>query len=302
MKKLLLIYNPKAGKAKLHGSLADVIEIFDNAGYQVTVRPTHGPKDTTRFITDYAKDYDRIVISGGDGTLNEGLCGILEAKKTGIEPCPLGYLPTGSTNDFATSLGLPTDPAEAAECAVSGEVFSCDAGFFNGHPFAYVAAFGAFTEVPYATPQKNKNTLGHLAYVLEGIKTLPQIKGIPLTVTTEDRSFSGRYLFGMVSNSNSIGGVNGFFASQQVQFDDGWMELLLIEEPNSLTEQSELLADLLSMNLDSKYLTVLKTRRIVFTAEEPLAWTLDGEFGGTPTEAEICAVTDAYKIVIPKKD
>lgn len=299
MQKLLFIYNPRAGKSKIRSYLADIIELFDRSGYVVTVHPTRRKGDTTRTLKKHAAGYDRVVISGGDGTLNEALCGMrLAAEKWNRLP-DLGYIPAGSTNDFANSLGLPSDPLKAARIAASGEAFSCDAGTFNGHPFAYVAAFGAFTNVSYATPQQSKNSLGHFAYILEGILTLPQIKGIPFTVETDQETFSDKYLYGMVSNSTSVGGISGIYSPNSVSLNDGLLEVLLIKEPRSLAERSELMSDLLRMNLSSRYITTLKTEKINFISDTNVPWTLDGEFGGSPNAAEILALHDAYRVVIP---
>ncbi len=302
MKQMLFIYNPKAGKAKVRAQLADIVEIFDRAGFQVTIRPTRRKGDTARMIQKYGEHFDRIVVSGGDGTLNEALSGIRQAAEKGKIIPELGYLPAGSTNDFAASLGLPADPVRAAKIAADGNSFPCDCGTFNGHPFAYVAAFGAFTKVSYATPQQTKNSLGHFAYVLEGIKSLPQIKGIPLTVQADDKIFTGKYLYGMVSNSNSVGGFNGIYGKNPVSLNDGYLEVLLIKEPRTLADQSELMSDLLRINLNSRHLVATKAKKITFLCEEPLSWTLDGEFGGSPTTAEILAIPHAFRVIVPPEE
>lgn len=302
MKRLLFIYNPKAGKSKIRTVLADIIEIFDKADYSITVRPTRRKGDTARLLNRHAEEFDRIVVSGGDGTLNEALTGIRAAEEKGKKIPDLGYIPTGSTNDFALSLGIPTDPVRAAQVAGTGEIFPCDCGTFNGHPFAYVAAFGAFTKVSYATPQQTKNSLGHLAYVLEGIKSLPQIKGIPFTVQTDRETFSGNYLYGMVSNTNSIGGFSGIYGKESVSLNDGYLEVLLIKEPKTLTEQRELMSDLLRANLQSRHIVALKTQKISFISDENVPWTLDGEFGGEPNAAEILAVKEAFRVAVPPRE
>ncbi len=302
MKKLLFVYNPKAGKAKIRAHLADIVEIFDKAGYDITVRPTRRKGDISRLLSRYTEDFDRIVVSGGDGTLNEALTGIRMGADLGKRVPELGYIPTGSTNDFAASLGIPTDPLRAAQVAASEEAHFCDCGTFNGRPFAYIAAFGAFTEVSYATPQQTKNTLGHFAYILEGIKSLTQIKGIPFTVKTDSETFSDRYLYGMVTNSNSIGGFSGIYGRESVALNDGYLEVLLIKEPRTLADQSELMTDLLRVNLNSRHIVSLKTKEISFLSDTNTPWTLDGEFGGAPNGAEILAVKDAFRVVIPPKD
>ena len=299
MKTLLFIYNPKAGKSKIRGAMADIIEIFDKAGYTVTVRPTKRKGDVARIICRHGDQYERLVVAGGDGTLNEALNGLKQAEEQGKKMPDLGYIPTGSTNDFGLSLKIPTDPVKAATVAVSGVPFPCDTGIFNGHPFAYIAAFGAFTQVSYGTPQGTKNTLGHSAYILEGIKSLPQIKGVPLTVQTDEETFSGTFLYGMVSNTLSLGGITGIFEKENVALDDGLLEVFLLKEPKSIAEQSEMVSDLLQFNFQSPHVKSLKTRKITFIAEDNIPWTLDGEFGGEPNAAEISVAQKAYRILVP---
>ena len=300
MKKLLFIYNPHAGKAKLRTQLAEIVEVFDQNGWVVTVRPTQKAKDATQFLLEGAEEFDRIVVGGGDGTLHEALCGIREAAAAEKKAPPLGFLPAGSTNDFAKSLRIPTEASQAARIAAAGKLFPCDAGSFCGQPFTYVAAFGAFTKVSYSTPQKTKNVLGHFAYLLEGVKELPQIRGIPMTVRAEQEEFSGRYIYGMVSNTASVGGFNGIYSDLQVSLDDGLLEVLLVKEPQTLAERSALLADLMRMNMKSKFITALKTKSITFKPESELSWTLDGEFGGAPAEVEIRVLPHAYSIIVPE--
>lgn len=302
MKKLLFIYNPHAGKAKVRGLLGQLVEIFDRADFEITVRPTRQGGDATRFTEEYCQSFDRIVVSGGDGTLNEALCGIHTAVQKGKTPPALGFIPTGSTNDFAKTLSIPSDPLQAAEIAANGALFPCDAGSFCGRPFTYVAAFGAFTKVSYSTPQQTKNALGHLAYILEGVKELPQIRGIPMTVQTEESTFSGDYIYGMVSNATSVGGFNGIYSDLQVLLNDGLLEVILVKAPKTIAEQSALLADLMRMNMKSRFITVLKTKRISFEPEGELAWTLDGEYGGSPKIAEIEAIPEAYTLLVPKTE
>ena len=304
MKKLLFIYNPRAGKAKIRALLGELVEIFDRADYEVTVRPTRKAGDATQFVRDFAEDYDRIVVSGGDGTLNEALCGVCSAAAEGKKRPQLGFIPTGSTNDFAKSLKIPSDPLQAAKIAVDGELFPCDAGSFNGHPFTYVAAFGAFTKVSYATSQKIKNVFGHFAYIIEGAKELTHLHSVDLTVHTDEDNFSEKYLYGMVSNATSVGGFNGFYDGLNVALNDGLLEVILVKAPKTLAEKSALLADLMRMNMKSRFFTVLKTKRISFETPDatPLPWTLDGEFGGDPALADICVIPEAYSIVVPKSE
>ena len=171
-KKLVFIFNPKAGKGKIKTSLMDIVDIFNKGGYEVIIRATQAPKDAYEQVKKYADKVDLIVCSGGDGTLDEVVTGITEVGSK----VPVGYIPAGSTNDFANSLGIPKNMKAAAETVVDGRLFACDIGAFNDDTFVYIAAFGLFTDVSYETKQEYKNVLGHMAYILEGMKRLPSIK------------------------------------------------------------------------------------------------------------------------------
>ena len=301
MKKLFFVYNPHAGKAKVKNALPRILDEFDKAGFEVTLRPTHAKGDATKWICKYADRYDRLAIGGGDGTMNEALHGLLQASAQGRKPAPLGYLPAGTTNDFASSLGIPSQLEGSAKIAATGEEFLCDAGAFNGDPFVYVSAFGAFTECSYATSQQLKNLLGHLAYVLEGAKSLPQIKGIPMQIDSDAGTENGEYLYGMVSNTTSVGGFTQFFASQKVELNDGLLEVLLIKAPKTLAEKTELISALVRMDMKSKFFRVFKTQKVILTSPKPVSWTTDGEFAGENTTVTVEAIANAYNLIVPKK-
>ena len=201
-KKLVFIFNPKAGKGKIKTSLMDIVDIFNKGGYEVIIRATQAPKDAYEQVKKYADKVDLIVCSGGDGTLDEVVTGITEVGSK----VPVGYIPAGSTNDFANSLFMPKNMLDAASMIMKEEIYRCDVGRFNSQTFAYVAAFGLFTDVSYETSQDLKNILGHLAYVLEGAKRLLDIKAYHMKVTTENGVIEDNFIYGMVTNSRSVGG------------------------------------------------------------------------------------------------
>ena len=202
MKKMLFIYNPNAGTGILKPKLSEVLDIFTKGGYEVTVYPTQRTHDAVEKIQSYEGSYDLLVCSGGDGTLDEAVTG-MQLRGTDI---PLGYIPAGTTNDFAASLGIPKDILSAADTAVNGVPFSCDVGMVNDDHFIYIAAFGLFTDVSYETKQSMKNILGHLAYVLEGTKRIFNIPSYKIKVSHDGESFEDEFIFGMVTNSRSVGG------------------------------------------------------------------------------------------------
>ena len=293
MKKMLFIYNPNAGTGKLKPKLADVLDIFTKSGYEVTVYPTQKRYDAAEKIQESGSQYDLIVCSGGDGTLDEAV--------TGMQLCnckvPLGYIPAGTTNDFATSLGIPKDILEAAETAVNGTVFPCDVGMFGEDYFAYIAAFGLFTDVSYATDQNVKNVLGHMAYILEGAKRVFNIPSYKIKITHDGEVIEDEFIFGMVTNSRSVGGFKGIIGPEIV-FDDGVFEVTLIKTPKNAIELNELLGAIVMKQLDSKRMYSFKTGEIKFESEEEIPWTLDGEFGGAHKEINVKDKKQAVQIKV----
>lgn len=283
-KKLLFVFNPNSGKAMIKNRLLEILQVFVQNGYRVEVYPTSGRGDATKIVEKCGADFERIVISGGDGTLNEGISGLLSVDKQ-KRPC-VGYIPTGTTNDFASNLKIPKDMTKAAEIAVLGKNFLCDVGNFNEKNFLYVAAFGAFTDVAYDTPQANKNVLGQLAYILEGIKKLHNIKSYKLRLKTENKELCGDYIFGMASNSNYVAGVKAG-DKLHAALNDGLFEILLVKNPANLIEFQALISDLMMQNINTERFVVLKTNKASFEFEGEVPWTLDGEYGGSIKNAEI---------------
>ena len=293
-KKLLFVFNPHSGKAMIKNKLLGIIQTFVAEGYRVEVYPTSKRADATNIIKLRGAEFNRIVISGGDGTLNEGISGLLELEEK-KRPC-VGYIPTGTTNDFASNLKIPKDMKRAARISVLGSSFLCDVGKFNEKRFLYVAAFGAFTDVAYDTPQANKNVLGQLAYVLEGIKKLHNIKSYKLNLKTEEQEISGEFIFGMASNSNYVAGVKAG-DKLHAMLNDGLFEILLVKNPANLIEFQALISDLMMQNIKTDRFIILKTNRASFEFETEVPWTLDGEFGGSIEKADISLEEKAVEFV-----
>ena len=201
-KRMLFVYNPRAGKAQIRSNLLDIIDIFVKAGYEVTAYPTQATGDAVKAVKERQGSYDMVACCGGDGTLDEVVNGMMQSE----EKLPVGYIPAGSTNDFANSLKIPKNMIKAADVVVNGVNYACDIGRFNNDNFIYVAAFGIFTDVSYGTKQDVKNVLGHAAYLLEGVKRLPSVRACPLKITCNDQVIEGEFLYGMVTNSYSVGG------------------------------------------------------------------------------------------------
>mgnify|MGYP002857532664 CR=1 FL=1 len=293
-KSLLFIYNPHSGKAQIRSNLLDIIDIFVKAGYEVTAYPTQSPGDAVSAVTHRRDGYDIIVCSGGDGTLDEVVRGMMESK----EKLPIGYIPAGSTNDFARSLKISNRMLTAAKTVTDGSRFACDIGSLNGDYFVYVAAFGIFTEVTYATPQNIKNTLGHSAYVLEAIRSLPQIKPNHMRIKWEDGELEDDFLYGMVTNSISVGGFKGI-TGHNVFLDDGYHEVTLIKNPANPAELTDIVRAMADRGLESDNIITFKTRHITFESDTPVGWTRDGEFGGEHTTAELKVYPCAVDFMIP---
>ncbi len=296
MKKLLFIYNTHAGKGLLKNHLADVLDAFVKAGWDVTVRPTQGAGDATAAALERAGEFDRIVCSGGDGTLHEVVAGLMRRQ----DRPEVGYIPAGTTNDFAKNLSLPRGMAAMAQTAAAGVPRPVDIGRFNDRTFIYVAAFGAFTDVSHNTPQQFKNLFGHLAYVLEGATRLGSIQAYPLTVEHDGGVEEGEFCYGMVSNTVSVGGFKGAPADT-VKLDDGLFECVLVRLPQNAVQLQAVIRALLQMAPDENGLVVsLRTSHLNITCPDELPWTLDGEYGGSPRQAEIQNCAQAVRIVYGK--
>lgn len=273
MKKLLLVVNPRAGQRKVDRLLMKIIDIFNRSDYEVITHITAASGDCENMVLHYANAIDLVVCCGGDGTFNETVSGVL---RSGLD-IPVGYIPAGSTNDFANSLDLSTNILRAAKDIVSGRAERFDVGTFAGRHFSYVASFGAFTRTSYSTPQSVKNTLGHLAYVLGGIQELSHIKPHHLRFELPDgRSIEDDFIFGAVSNSTSVGGILTL-APDRVDMADGLFEILLIRAPRDLKELTECLVALQKQTYNCAMITFLSTPSVTVTAPEAMDWTLDGE-------------------------
>lgn len=299
MKKMLFIYNPNAGKGLLKAKLSDVLDIMVKAGYELVVYPTQSYKDAYRKVVHMEKGYDMVVCSGGDGTLDEVVTGMMKRDKE--DRVPIGYIPTGTTNDFASSLHISRDILEAADTTVHGKPFACDVGKFNNDVFVYVAAFGLFTDVPYQTDQKLKNALGHAAYVLEGAKRLSNIPSYHIKVTSGDKVIEDEFMIGMITNSRSVAGFRSIMG-KDVKFDDGEFEVTLIKKPKSLIELQEIIASLLIESFDTKHMYTFKTKEITLESKAEIPWTLDGEFGGQHEEVHIVNKKQALEIMIGREE
>ncbi len=296
-KRVLFIFNPHSGKGQIKNKLMDIVDIMVKSGCDVTVYPTQAREDALYKVQGEAALYDQVVCCGGDGTLDETVSGMMLSEKK----VPLGYIPAGSTNDFAASLKIPKDMLNAARIAVKGTPFSCDVGYFNGDSFIYVAAFGLFTAVSYQTNQGLKNILGHAAYILEGAKSLMDIKSYHMRVEHEDKVYEGDFIYGMISNSSSVGGFKNL-AGKNVLLDDGVFEVTLIKMPKNPLELNEIIFSLTKRKDETELIYSFKTDEIRFYPDEVVPWTLDGEFGGDHREVEIKNRYRALQIMVAGGD
>lgn len=295
MKRLLYIYNPAAGRKTAKINLSEVIEIFARQGYEITVHPTLERGDATAAVAQQGAGYDRVVCCGGDGTLNETVQGLLTLPQD--QRPVLGYIPAGTTNDFSRTLELPKTVAELAQVAGAGVPRAIDVGDAQGHPFTYVAAFGLFTDVSYSTPQASKNLLGHFAYVLEGMGRLANIPSYHMKVTADGREVEGDFIYGMVGNTVSVGGLVNL-PRDKVRLDDGLFEVLLIRQPKTPKDWQSILTALTTLEMTQDGAVVgFSSGEITFTCDELVAWTVDGEFGGaqacTTVRSQTRAITMA---------
>ena len=275
-KKVLFIVNPKSGKGSIRSKLLDIVDIFVKAEFDLTLYISQSAGDARAKAKEVEGRYELVICSGGDGTLDEVISGMMECEKRSA----IGYIPCGSTNDFAHSLKIPTSMTKAAEHIAAWKEFPCDIGRFNDDYFVYIAAFGLFTDVSYETSQDVKNVLGHLAYILEGMKKLTEIKSYPMKVESEEMTVEGNFLFGMVTNSTSVGGFRNI-TGKHVHLDDGVFEVTLIKTPQNILELNEIIqAVIAGKSENNKYFYQFRSKAVKFISGDPVAWTLDGEFDG----------------------
>lgn len=300
MKKLLFVFNPHSGTGEICKYLADVVDIFTKAEYEVVVYPTQAPLDGTRKILEDGEKFDRIVVSGGDGMLHELVNAVLRLAK----PVTIGYIPTGTVNDFATTHNIPKNPVDAAKVAVSERIGFLDVGMFGKEYFTYVAAFGLGSNVAYDTDQKAKNTWGVLAYVANAIKSIePQNINqacCKMRVDTGDEIVEDEFIFGAVSNSLSIAGMQNL-VDREVVLDDGLLEGLFIKKPQNVIELEQITRGLLTRNFDLPSMSFFRTNYFRIESE-PAAWTLDGENGGEHEDVIISAKKQVLQIALPENN
>ena len=295
MNRPLLIVNPKAGKGLYHRHIPVVVNRLSAAGIIPAVYISQGSGDARRAAAELAGEYDTVICYGGDGTLNEVIAGVLDSgsKRT------VGYIPAGSTNDYAYSLKLPPDIRKLSEILLNGKEQESDIGLFNGRPFVYVAAFGAFTSISYTTDQTAKNVFGHAAYIMEGVRSLMDISPVHMTVETDGETIEDDFIFGMISNSVSVAGVHELLPETEVRLNDGFFEMLLIRNPVTLMDWNDTLTCLSTRSTNDKHVYYRKVSDVTFRSPVESSWTLDGENGGSFRESRIVNQHAAFRIIVP---
>ncbi len=292
--KLLFIVNPVSGRMALKTKLWQVLEKFSAAGLIVQVRFTTKKGDAALFAKECPKEISTVVCAGGDGTLNEVICGLMDNPYHHT----LGYLPVGTTNDLATSLGLSKDVLRATQHIIAGNTRLIDIGRISGRYFSYVASFGAFTEASYNTPQDAKNILGHLAYLLEGVMSVANIRPYRARFLLDEKEICGEFILASISNTTSLGGVLRL-NDRLVSLNDGKLEVLLIRAPSSLSQLNAIIGELLSQQFSGKDVLLLQAKQITVFTEEDLDWTLDGECFSAEKRVEIENIPDAIELIVP---
>ncbi len=291
-KRLLLLYNPRSGRAQTSRNLDMMLQKFCGTGWETTVYPIMPGIDTTVLLKNSEDKYDLVVCCGGDGTLHHTMNGLVPMKNRPL----LGYIPSGSTNDFASSLELSKNPEQACDAIIGGEEHPIDVGDFGGEMFCYVAAFGAFSAVSYETSQDLKNAMGHLAYIVEGIRQLPIGQKYPARVEIGGEVFEDDFLFCSISNTTYIGGFP-LDRSVDARLDDGKFEVFLIKAPANVFEGNIIIAKLLARDFNNEFIHLLHADEVKISCLQPTAWTLDGEFGGEFTDVTVRVRHDELKMV-----
>ncbi len=294
MKKLLLLANFYSGKGIVKLNIADIIDYYNSKGFEVTVYSSQYSGHIKDIVEKTGSAYDNIVCCGGDGTLNETINGIMTLDKRPL----LGYIPCGSTNDFANSIGIPSVVEESYKTAIDGQCFTIDVGKINDRFFSYVAGFGLFTNISYETPQTIKNILGYQAYILTGLKEITNIRTYPIKVTYDKGVVEDDVMLALVSNSNSIAGMKRLFENY-ANLNDGLFEVLLVKKPKNTSLLKNIVSCLVEKNFDDNDMFYsFKTNKLVITSQNYIKWTVDGEYSGDYNKAVIEVVPSAVDILI----
>lgn len=295
MKKLLLLANFYSGKGIIKSNIADMIDYYNSKDFEVTVYTSQYHGQITDIVKNSGEKYDNIICCGGDGTLNETVNGIMCLDRKPV----LGYVPCGSTNDFANSIGIPTIVEDSYKTAVEGDIFNIDVGVINNKYFSYVAGFGLFTSVSYETPQNIKNILGYQAYILTGLKEMTNIKTHHIKLTYSEGVIEDDVMIGLVSNSNSIAGLKMLFENY-ADLNDGLFEVLLVKKPQNISLLKNVVNCLVEKKFDNDMFYSFKTDKLVIESNEDIKWTVDGEYSGDYNRAEISVIPGALNILVNK--
>ena len=296
--KLLLIMNPVAGVKKSNKHLTEILTMFCEAGYECQVQMTRPDLGADEIVKRYAFNKDLVVCIGGDGTFNEMVSGIVKCSYTPN----IGYIPSGSTNDFATGLGISQTPLSAAKDILTGAPVTLDTGLFNDRLFTYTSSFGVFTKSSYSTPRDLKNTFGYLAYVLEGAKELASVPVIHMKAEAENKCVEGDYIFGAVCNSKRIGGGFVKFDEHVVNMNDGLLEVLLIKYPKNPVEATQTLLDIQNSKFSSHFFEFFSAKEIKFTTTEDVDWTIDGEYQKGSPQITVKNLESSISLILNKKN
>ena len=292
-KKLMLILNPTAGSGSGVLAIGPAMEVLYRGGFVPTVFYTGAVGEATQFVLEHGEEYDCVVCIGGDGTLSETVAGLAQLSS----PPPLGYIPQGTANDVAASLGLSKNPVQAAKIIVRGRTESLDVGKFNENDyFTYIAAFGAFTEVSYETPRQYKQTLGRLAYVLQGMSQLQKISAYHTIVEFDEGTFEDDLIFGSVSNTKSVAGIVKL-KKLGIELNDGLFEVTLVRNPANVIEMNKIVSNVLSQNFNGDQVIMFQSKHVKFTFDKPVKWTRDGEAGGAHEKVELSNLCSAIRIL-----
>ena len=297
-KRGLFVINPHSGKCQIRNKLIDIIDIFVSSGIDVNIYTTQERKDAVKIIKQKGDKFDVVILSGGDGTLSESVKAVMTIPE--YKRPVIGYIPAGTTNDFATTLNIPKNMIKAAKNIAAGKVFKCDVGKFNSDYFIYIAAFGAFTDVSYGTPQQMKNYFGHFAYVMEGIKRVSSLSSYHIKMEYEGNAIEGDFIYGMIANTKSVAGIKNL-VMENVKLDDGLFEIVLIKMPQTPFELQNILAGIVTNDLTNDMFLCFRAPYVKITADNEMPWTLDGEFGGDYKDVYIENKKQAVGILVEAK-
>lgn len=298
--RVLVIINPASGRGNITEYIDEIRKNLEEKDMEVNLKITKKEYNANHIVKDNINESDLILVCGGDGTFNETISALMELN---ISDMSIAYIPTGTTNDLAKSLNMPEKDISITKKLLESKARRLDVGQFNENKyFCYIAAFGVVTDVAYKTSHKAKNKYGKFAYYIRALFELIKIPTYKTKITFDEEELEGEFVYGGISNSESIAGFK-WFDKEDVDLSDGKFEALFIRKPKKLSGYFRLISDFRNKDyMSNRDFVYFKANKITVTTAQKVDWTIDGEFAGNMNFANIENKNKAIELVVCDKD